>query len=124
MDVERTPIVNWSRTARRLRFALFTLGGLVILAWLAFALAGDGLRVTRLAELVGVALLVALFIEFVIVGGAAVRGMLLAGERGDRLARHDVALLPPQLLRRRSSRTPTDDRFGGREHDADGPVPD
>jgi hypothetical protein len=40
-------------------------------------------------------------VEFVVVGGSALRGMLRAGERGERLASGDVMLLPPQVRRKR-----------------------
>jgi hypothetical protein len=55
----------------------------------------------RLGELVGFGLLAAFVIELVVVGGAALRGMLRAGERGERLSSDDVGLIPPQLRRRR-----------------------
>ena len=40
-------------------------------------------------------------VEFVVVGGSALRGMLRAGERGERLSGRDVMLLPPQVRRKR-----------------------
>lgn len=94
------PLVDWARTARRLRLMLFGLGVLVIVSWLILgALHGD-LRPRTLAELVGLAVLLAIALEIVVVGGAAIRGLLAAGARGDRLAADDVSLLPPQLARR------------------------
>lgn len=104
-EPERPPIVDWARTGRRLRAAMVVLGTLVVITWLVLGALGDGLRLGLLGELLGLALLVAFVIELVVVGGAAIRGMLAAGERGDRLASDDVTLLPPQLLRRRR-RTP------------------
>lgn len=95
-------IVDWSRTGRRLRRVLLVLGAMVVVGWIiagVVADAGFGLRL--LAELTGFALLMAVGAEVVIVGGAAVGGMLRAGERGERLASPDVSLLPPQLRRRR-----------------------
>lgn len=95
-------IVDWRRTARRIRLVLTSLGVVVLGVWLAVGVFGEqGLRPRLLAELVGLALLLAFLAEVVVVGGAALRGMLRAGERGERLAGSDVSLLPPQLTRRR-----------------------
>jgi hypothetical protein len=47
---------------------------------------GDGWSLRLLAELVGFGLLASFVVEFVVVGGSAARGLLRAGERGDRLA--------------------------------------
>ncbi len=97
-------IVDWGRTARRIRLVLASLGVIVLGAWLALGVfGGSGFEPRLLGELVGLALLVAFLAEVVVVGGAAIRGMLRAGERGDRLAGSDVSLLPPQLTRRRRS---------------------
>jgi hypothetical protein len=95
------PIVDWHRTARRMRTVLLTIGGVVLVVWLGSALLGDGLRPRLLGELVGLGLLVAFLAEVVIVGGSALRGMVAAGERGHRLSHGDVSLLPPQLRRGR-----------------------
>lgn len=95
-------IVDWGRTARRIRLVLTSLAVLVLVAWLAIGIFGvAGFDPRLLGELLGLALLVAFLAEVVVVGGAAIRGMLRAGERGDRLAGSDVSLLPPQLTRRR-----------------------
>lgn len=95
-------IVDWRRTARRIRLMLMSLGVVVLGAWLVIGVFGDqGLQPRLLAEFVGLALLLAFLGEVVVVGGAALRGMLRAGERGERLAGSDVSLLPPQLTRRR-----------------------
>ena len=48
----------------------------------------------------GTGLLVAVIAGALIVAGSALRGMLLAGERGERLAGRDVGVLPPQTRRR------------------------
>jgi hypothetical protein len=93
------PIVDWQRTARRLRAILLVLGVVVLVGWLAAGLLGDGLQLRLLGELVGIGLLVAFVAEVVIVGGSAVRGVLVAGERGHRLSLWDVSLIPPQLRR-------------------------
>lgn len=97
-------IIDHPRTARRLRRWLLLLLVATIVAWLLGGLVGDGPTLRGLTGLLGVAVLLALFVEVVVVGGAAVAGALRAGERGDRLAAPDVTLLPPQLearLRRR-----------------------
>jgi hypothetical protein len=93
-------IVDWHRTGRRLRRQAVVLVGLVVVAWLALGVAGDGLELRSLAELFGLGVLLAIAGEVVIVGGAALGGMINAGERGDRLSSSDVSLLPPQVTRR------------------------
>lgn len=101
-DPEPTPLVDWGRTGRRMRRVALVLAGLVVVAWVGLGLAGEGgLQLRTLGELVGIALLVAFVAEVVVVGGAALGGMLRAGERGERLAGSDVSLLPPQLRRGR-----------------------
>jgi hypothetical protein len=96
------PVVDFPRTLRRLGTSLSVIGGVVVVTWLVLGAVGDGWRLARLAELFGLGLMVAFLVEVVVVGGSAVRGMLAAGERGDRLASGDVTLLPPQAGRRRS----------------------
>ncbi|HSK24618.1 MAG TPA: hypothetical protein VK906_15640 [Egicoccus sp.] len=98
-EVVAAPIVDWRRTARRLRRQLLVIAGLVVAAWLVIGLAGAGLSVRLLAEVTGFGFFLAFVAEVVVVGGSAVRGMLIAGERGERRARADVTLLPPQLRR-------------------------
>jgi hypothetical protein len=95
-------VVDFPRTVRRLRTSLIAVGSLVLLGWLvAGAVADQGWSLRLLAELVGFGLFVSFAVEVVVVGGSAARGLLDAGERGDRLASADVSLLPPQLTRRR-----------------------
>ena len=100
-DEPASPIVDWRRTAHRLRRVLVVIAVGVVALWVGLGIAGDGFGLARLAELAGLGLLLAFVAEVVVVGGSAVRGMLAAGERGDRLASADVSLLPPQLTRRR-----------------------
>jgi hypothetical protein len=97
---EAPPIVDWRRTARRLRAVLLAIALVVVVAWVVDGVLGDGFALRRLAEFAGLGVLVAFAAEVVIVGGSAVRGLLRAGERGQRLASGDVGLLPPQLQRR------------------------
>lgn len=93
-------IVDWAGTARRLRRTLLGLFVVVVVGFAVLSAARGRLEALLLAELVGLALLAAFAIEVVVVGGAALRGMLTAGERGERLSSQDVGLLPPQILRR------------------------
>jgi hypothetical protein len=93
------PIVDWRRTARRLRTLLVGIGVVVVTAWVVIGVSGDGLEARLLGELVGLGLLVAFVAEVVVVGGSAIRGLLAAGARGHRLSHPDVSLLPPQVVR-------------------------
>lgn len=95
----RPSIVDWSATFRRFRRGLALVAAGVLVAWLAVTVARGEVDPRLLAELVGFGLLAGFLVEVVVVGGAAVRGLLVAGERGERLARPDVSLLPPQLRR-------------------------
>ncbi|MEX0868994.1 MAG: hypothetical protein WD011_04915 [Nitriliruptoraceae bacterium] len=100
--VPAAAVVDFARVGRRLRRSLtFVVVGALV-SWPVFGVArGVGLSLRLLGELAGWAALAAFVIELVIVGGAAMRGLIRAGARGDRLARGDVTLVPPQLLRRR-----------------------
>lgn len=94
------PIVAWERTARRMRLLLSLLAVVVTIVWVTAGVLGSGFSLRLLAELVGFGVLAAIAGEVVVVGGSALRGMLAAGARGDRLASPDVSLLPPQVTRR------------------------
>jgi hypothetical protein len=98
------PIVDWAVIGRRLRWTAAGLFALALLAWAVAGAAGDGLRLADLWGYLGLALAGLFVAEVVVVGGSAVRGLLRAGERGERLAGDDVGILPPQLARRRSGR--------------------
>jgi hypothetical protein len=93
-------IVQWSATAHRLRRTLRGLLAVIVTTFLVVSAVRGSVELLLLAELVGLGLLAAFGIEVVVVGGAALRAMLTAGERGERLAGQDVGLLPPQVLRR------------------------
>ncbi len=95
-----TDILDWPGTARRLRRSALGLAAVVVTVFVVVSLSRGEATLGLLGELVGLALLVAFLIEVVVVGRAALRAMLTAGERGERLAGQDVGLLPPQLLRR------------------------
>ena len=114
---EQPPIVDWGRTGRRLRRVLGMVGVVVLVAWLLLGLRAGALGFAALAELVGIGLLVSFVLEAVIVGGSALRGLLTAGARGDRLAGSDVSLLPPQLRGGRRHRIERPDHGGGRPLD-------
>jgi hypothetical protein len=90
-------LIDHGRIGRRLRRWLMLLGAATLVAWLVGGLLAGGPTLRGLAGLVGVALLLALLVEVLVVGGAAVGAALRAGERGERLARSDVSLAPPQL---------------------------
>lgn len=94
-------LVDWGRVGRRIGVtAAVTVGGCLVL-WLVTGLLGDGLTAGALGGWLGLGVGVLFVAEVVFVGGAALRGMLRAGARGDRLAGGDVGILPPQLRRRR-----------------------
>ena len=96
------PLIDWSRTARRMRRVALVLAVAVVAGWVVYGVVGEGgFGVRMLGELTGFALLAVIVAEVVVVGGAALTGMLRAGERGERLAGSDVSLVPPQLRRRR-----------------------
>lgn len=90
-------LVDWGRTGRRVRISVLVLGTGVLVAWTVLALLGDGFDLRTLGGLVGLALALLFVVELVVVGGAALRGMLRAGERGERLASGGVGLLPPRM---------------------------
>lgn len=95
------PIVDFSRAARRVRRSAGVLGTLALVGWVVVGLVTGGPDPADLGAWVGLALLGMFVVEVVVVGGSAARGMLNAGDRGQRLAGGDVGLLPPQLSRTR-----------------------
>lgn len=97
---EEPRLVDWHRLGRRLGLSASILIGLAVVAWLVTGLATDGLDPGDLAGFIGLALGGMFLAELVFVGGSALRGLLRAGERGERLAGQDVGLLPPQVTRR------------------------
>jgi hypothetical protein len=103
---EPVGLVDHVAVARRLRRWLLLLGLAVPGVWVVGGLLTGGPRLTRLAELAGAALLLAVLVEAVVVGGAAAAGALRAGARGERLAGADVRLLPPQVVDRLRRRGP------------------
>jgi hypothetical protein len=93
-------LVDYPRTARRLRRSFALLSAATLVLWLLGGALDGALTLRGLVELSGVAILLALLLEVLVVGGAAVGGALRAGGRGERLASDDVRLVPPQLRRR------------------------
>jgi len=93
-------LVDWGRTARRIRRSALVIGVAVVLGWLVVGVATGGPSLRDLGAALFVGLVAMVVVEFVVVGGSAVRGMLAAGERGERLAGGDVTLMPPQLRRK------------------------
>lgn len=90
-------LVDWGRTGRRVRTSVAVLTGGVLVAWVVLSLAGGGFDAGTLGGLVGLAVTALFVVEVVVVGGAALRGMLRAGERGERLSSRGVGLLPPRI---------------------------
>lgn len=97
----RPPVVDFAVLGRRLRRTAMILGALVLTVTV-IAIPVRGVDGVLFMNLVGLALGLMFLAEVVIVGGSAVRGLLRAGERGDRLASDGVGLLPPQMLRRQA----------------------
>lgn len=87
-------LVDWRGTAVRIRRSALVLGTLVVVGWLVGGLLGDGLTLRALGGWFGLGMTLLFVAEVVVVGGAALRGMLRAGEAGERLASDDVGLLP------------------------------
>ena len=90
-------LVDWARVGRRVRTSVLVLAALVVLTWVGVSLARGGFALGVLGSLVGLALVALFVVEVVVVGGAALRGMLRAGARGERLSSRGVGLLPPRM---------------------------
>lgn len=99
VHLDQVHLVDWRRTALRMRRSAVVLGVLVLVGWLVTGLLGDGLRPGALGAWVGLGMALLFLAEVVVVGGAAVRGMLRAGAEGERLAGDDVGLLPSRWRR-------------------------
>jgi hypothetical protein len=94
-------LVDWRRTGQRIRRSAVLISAAAVLAWLVVGFVTGRPRVGDLGTYVFFAIAAMIVVEFVVVGGSALRGMLRAGERGERLASGDVMLLPPQVRRKR-----------------------
>lgn len=95
----QAPLLDWQRIGRRVGWSAAALGGVAVVAWVVIGLATGGPSLADLGGYIGLAVGGMFVVELVVVGGAAVRGLLRAGERGERLAGRDVGLLPPQVAR-------------------------
>lgn len=95
-------LVDWGTVGRRLRLTAVILLGLAVAAWVLVGALRGRVHPADLWDYLGLALVGMFVAELVVVGGSAIGGLLRAGERGERLAREDVGMLPPQLLRRRA----------------------
>lgn len=100
-------LLNWRRIGRRLVRLLIAAVAIVILG--IAVTSGITGEVSRGGALlwVGVGALLLVVGAVLVVSVSALRGMLRAGDRGDRLAGGDVGLLPPQV---RSGRQERNDR--------------
>lgn len=94
------PIVDFARAGHRIRLSAAVLGTLALVGWVVVGLATGGPDPADLGGWAAGALAGMFLVEVVVVGGSALRGMLRAGDRGERLAGGDVGLLPPQLTGR------------------------
>lgn len=103
-DTSTVPIVDFSRAGRRVQRSASILGASAVVGWLVSGLVTGGLDGSGLATWLALALAGMFVVEVVVVGGSAARGMLRAGDRGERLAGSDVGLLPPQVTRRLARR--------------------
>lgn len=88
-------LVEWEATARRLRRSSTVLLSVAVVAWVVSSLVTGAWRLATLGNWLGLALGLMFLVEVVVVGGSAVRGLLRAGDRGERLSSHDVGLFPP-----------------------------
>lgn len=93
------PLVDWGRAGRRLRVSALVLATLAVAGWLVTGMGRGALSLRGLGDWIGLALAGMFVVEVVVVGGSALRGMLRAGDRGDRLAGGDVGLLPSPVRR-------------------------
>lgn len=111
--VTQPPLVDWARLGRRVGITAAVLVSLALVGWLVTGLLDDGPVLQDLWGWMGLALAGMFVAEIWFVGGAALRGMLRAGERGERLAGGDVGILPPQVTRLLRRRDRQGDRADG-----------
>lgn len=96
----RGDLLEHGRTARRVRRLVVIVGVLGLVGFAATWLVDGGLSADVFLLWAGLVALAAVLGAMVIVAAAAFRGMLRAGDRGERLADRDVGLIPPQLRAR------------------------
>ncbi len=92
-------LVDWEATAHRLRRSSLVLLGFGLVAWVVTSAVDGQWTRAGLGNWLGLALLAMFVVEVVVVGGSAVRGLLRAGDAGERLSHGDVGLLPPARRR-------------------------
>lgn len=100
---EPRTLVQWGGLARVVLVAALVALALLTVAAVVLVLAG-GRSLGEVAPFAGIAVVGFLVTVVLAVGWSALRGMLRAGDVGERLASRDVGLLPPQARRRRRSR--------------------
>lgn len=99
--VVSTPrLVDWQATGRRLARSTMAVALVTVTAWVVAAVARGSWSLASVPDWLGLGLLVLFVVEVVVVGGSAVRGLLRAGEHGERLSGPDVGLVPPRRRRR------------------------
>lgn len=94
---EHAPLVEWEDVGQRVLRTSAATALAAVAAWVLWSLVAGDWSVPRLRNLFGLVVLVVFLVELWVVGGSALRGMLRAGERGERLSGRDVGLLPPQM---------------------------
>lgn len=97
MDEPR--LVDWRSLGRRVGRVVVVVAVLAVLG-AAVTVLVDGWSVRVPLAWAFLAVAGVLVAAVVLVAGSALRGMLRAGERGERLAGEDVGVIPPQLRRR------------------------
>lgn len=93
----RDELLDHGRTVRRVRLLTVVVGGCAGVGMVVSWLVAGGPTLDAFLQWAGPAVLVIVLGAIAIVTAAAVRGMLRAGGRGERLADRDVGLVPPQL---------------------------
>lgn len=102
-DEPSTELIDWTRIGHRIRRSAIVALSVIVVGSLATAVTRGSWREASIGGWIFVGAVIMIATEFVVVGGSALRGMLRAGERGERLAHPDVTLVPPQARRRKRS---------------------
>ena len=104
--MDEHPLVDWRSLGRRVGRVAVAIAAVAVLGAVVTGLVSGWSRSVALTwAFLGVAgVLVA---AMVLAGWSALRGMLRAGERGERLAGGDVGMIPPQLRRRGDEEQPS-----------------
>lgn len=102
----RDELLDHGRTVQRVRVLAVVVGGFASVGLIGSWVVASGPSLGPFLLWAGLAVLVIVLGAIAIVTAAAVRGMLRAGDRGERLADGDVGLVPPQLRSRDGRREP------------------